>query len=123
MKNVMKRAWEIYRTLAGDHSAKLAMALKAAWAEIKNAVKSVKDQIIARIELICANSCSCYNYTVVAKDWENYGKNRTYLSVTETSSTKHFKKFDFGYIDNATNTYVPGTKDAMKNYVLHGSSF
>lgn len=36
MKNVMRRAWEIYRTLTGDHTAKLAMALKAAWAETKS---------------------------------------------------------------------------------------
>ncbi len=34
-KNVMTRAWEIYRTLAGDHVAKLAMALKEAWTEAK----------------------------------------------------------------------------------------
>lgn len=36
MKNVMVRAWEIYRTLEGDHYAKLAMALKQAWAEEKH---------------------------------------------------------------------------------------
>lgn len=35
MKNIMKRAWEIYRTLEGDRLAKLAMALKQAWAEAK----------------------------------------------------------------------------------------
>lgn len=34
-KNVMTRAWEIYRTLTGDHVAKLAMALKEAWTEAK----------------------------------------------------------------------------------------
>lgn len=37
MKNVMVRAWEIYKTLEGDHLAKLAMALRMAWAEIKSA--------------------------------------------------------------------------------------
>lgn len=35
MKNVMKRAWEIYRVLVGDKAAKLSMALKQAWYEIK----------------------------------------------------------------------------------------
>lgn len=35
--NVMKRAWEIYRTLVGDHRAKLSIALRLAWAEKKNA--------------------------------------------------------------------------------------
>lgn len=37
MKNVMVRAWEIYRTLEGDHLAKLAMSLRMAWKEIKSA--------------------------------------------------------------------------------------
>lgn len=34
-KEVMKRAWEIYRTLEGDRNAKLSQALKQAWAEVK----------------------------------------------------------------------------------------
>lgn len=34
-KEVMKRAWEIYRTLSGDRNAKLSQALKQAWAEVK----------------------------------------------------------------------------------------
>lgn len=41
MKEIMKRAWEIYRTLEGDRLAKLAMALRQAWAEAK-ASKSSK---------------------------------------------------------------------------------
>lgn len=36
MKEIMNRAWEIYRTLEGDHLAKLAMALRQAWAERKS---------------------------------------------------------------------------------------
>lgn len=36
MKKVMKRAWEIFRTLLGDYTAKIKMALRMAWAEIKN---------------------------------------------------------------------------------------
>lgn len=35
MKQIMKRAWEIYRTLEGDKVAKLSMALRQAWAEAK----------------------------------------------------------------------------------------
>lgn len=35
MKKIMKRAWEIYRTLEGDRLAKLSMALRQAWAEAK----------------------------------------------------------------------------------------
>ena len=37
MKEIMTRAWEIYRTLEGDRLAKLAMALRQAWAEFKAA--------------------------------------------------------------------------------------
>ena len=33
MKKIMRRAWEIYRTLEGDHIAKLSLALKTAWRE------------------------------------------------------------------------------------------
>lgn len=36
MKEIMKRAWEIYRTLEGDRIAKLSYALKKAWAEHKS---------------------------------------------------------------------------------------
>ena len=32
-KEIMNRAWQIYKTLEGDHIAKLAMALRCAWAE------------------------------------------------------------------------------------------
>ena len=37
MKQIMKRAWEIYRELEGDKIAKLSMALRQAWAEFKEA--------------------------------------------------------------------------------------
>lgn len=35
-KEIMQRAWEIYRTLEGDRDAKLSYALRQAWAEAKN---------------------------------------------------------------------------------------
>ena len=37
MKEIMNRAWEIYKTLEGDHSAKLSMALRMAWKESRKA--------------------------------------------------------------------------------------
>lgn len=41
---IMKRAWEIFRTLTGDRIAKLSAALKKAWAEFKNsACKAMKE--------------------------------------------------------------------------------
>lgn len=35
MKKIMKRAWEIYRTLTGTHKSKISIALKKAWSEVK----------------------------------------------------------------------------------------
>lgn len=35
-KEIMQRAWQIYRTLDGDRIAKIAYAMKQAWAEAKN---------------------------------------------------------------------------------------
>lgn len=52
MKNIMKRAWEIYRTLTGRHLEKLSAALKKAWAEIKFASKKelvLKDWLFDKI--------------------------------------------------------------------------
>lgn len=36
LKKIMHRAWQIYRTLQGDRIAKIAYAMKQAWAEAKN---------------------------------------------------------------------------------------
>ena len=41
MKKLMKRAWEIVITLEGDLRAKLSVALKQAWAELKNVKKEI----------------------------------------------------------------------------------
>lgn len=40
-RQVMKRAWEIYRTLEGDRIAKLSYAMKQAWEEICNPEKEM----------------------------------------------------------------------------------
>ena len=124
MMNVMKRAWEIYRTLAGDHIAKLSAALRQAWKEVKNMVKTIKEECIDRMNTILAASNNAYDREIVARDWQNYGKDRTYLSIVETGrGTKHYAKYDFGFIDNNTNEYVPGKWDCRQNYNLSGSAF
>ena len=46
MKHIMKRAWEIYRTLEGDKIAKLSMALRQAWAEYRAAGIKVVTKIL-----------------------------------------------------------------------------
>ena len=47
MKNVMTRAWEIYKTLEGDHRAKLSLALRQAWEETKI---ETPEAIIAKLQ-------------------------------------------------------------------------
>lgn len=64
-KEVMKRAWEIYRTLEGDRTAKLSYAMKQAWAEVKaSQTASVEDKLISN------------GYTV----WSKNGKERIYVN-------------------------------------------
>lgn len=128
-KNVMKRAWEIYRTLIGDHTAKLVMALKEAWAEAKATVETIKDRVIARLNTIVANSTT-YDYCdmyVVAKDWEKNGKSRTYVKIVEAAkpgTTRHYKELDYGYIDNNTDEYVADRRNnAFDNYTFSGAKF
>ena len=122
-KAVMHRAWEIFHTLQGDRDAKLSHALKMAWAEAKQpAEKSLKEEIISKVEYIVSKASDIYNYEIVARDWANYGKSRTYIKVWETSnSSKHYKVYEFGYIDNIANTYVAGNKDANGNFDLAGA--
>lgn len=47
MRQIMKRAWEIYRTLEGDKIAKLSMALRHAWTEFKEG--TIMNENIAKI--------------------------------------------------------------------------
>ena len=58
-------------------------------------------------EVDVANSANNgFTKKVVVRDWENYGKSRTYYSIVETrANSKHFKKKDYGYWDNQTNTF------------------
>lgn len=135
MKNIMKRAWEIYRTLIGEHVAKLSMALKKSWREAKEMVQKVEETVktgkgacIARLHTILNNSATYYTYEldVVINDWQNYGKDRTYFSIVEKSKTntsKHYVKKEYGYFDNIENKYVPGKNDLNENYTFSGSPF
>lgn len=130
MKQIMKRAWQIYRTLIGDKIAKLSMALRQAWAEAKAASVSPRQQIINRLNEIVANStiCAGYEMEIKANDWQKYGKDRTYFSIVERSNnakvSKHYKEKKYGYIDNITGEYFPVKYgDARENYTFGGMTF
>ena len=49
---------------------------------------------------------------VVTKDWEKDGEKRTYIKVyCYTANGRYKGSYDMGYIDNVTNTYIPGEFD------------
>lgn len=89
MKNVMKRAWEIYRTLVGDHTAKLAMAMRMAWAESKNTVKVAFDGFAKVAKTDKYDTDSAY---LTFKLWEKGDKKRIYIN--------DYKRRTLGYIEN-----------------------
>ena len=129
MKNIMKKAWEIYKTLVGDHIAKIKLALKLAWKKLR--IEDIKmkkiDEIMEKLKEIVAQERTDigYNYKIVATDWEKYEKNRTYIKVVETRDcSSHYKVYDFGYVDNINNEYVANrNNDATKRYTLGGMNF
>lgn len=128
MKNIMKRAWEIYRTLTGDRQVKMSMALRQAWAESRN-TKSEKEICIDRLNTIVANS-STYDYCefeISVSDWQKNGKDRTYFSIIEKSSNRksshHYAKKDYGYFDNIANVYVPSNNSLHDNLNFGGNRF
>lgn len=89
-KQVMKRAWEIYRTLTGNRIAKLSAALKQAWAEVKNVVKKVAFNGFAKVAKMEKTYDDCCFLTF--KAWEKYGKKRIYIN--------DYKCRTIGYIEN-----------------------
>lgn len=67
--------------------------------------KKIEDRIMLFVE---QGEMSGWKYKIYSKDWEKNGQSRTYYSVFETSTTsKHNKRYDFGYYDNNTNEFVP----------------
>ncbi len=84
-----------------------------------------KNEAIQRLELIVAEtkktSIRGYDYEVIARDWENYGKSRTYLKLIEYGEgTKHNIQMDYGYIDNHSGEYFPGRIDMRNDFTAGG---
>ena len=64
MREIMVRAHQLAATMEGDYLARMALALRQAWAEARNAGKSLEDRLIE----------------VGGKLWEGYGKRRIYFN-------------------------------------------
>ncbi|MBQ8296857.1 MAG: hypothetical protein IJX77_03640 [Ruminococcus sp.] len=88
MMNVMKRAWGIYRTLTGDHIAKLSVALRQAWSEVKNMAKKVFEKVAQVAKVAETYDDSCY---LTFKAWEKGEIRRIYIN--------DYKRRTLGYID------------------------
>ena len=100
MKKIMMRAWEIYRTLTGDHKAKIACALRQAWAEAKATTEKERFEKAARIviegrEHYDDDQASKFTYF---NAWEKYGKRRIYVN--------DYKRRTIGYIDRDTKQFM-----------------
>lgn len=90
-----------------------------------NTIETTKANIYNRLKLICENSPNVFNYEIVAKDWENYGKNRTYFTIICTKDgTKYHREAKYGYYDNIANVYVFSSFDvnAMSDYTFRGKN-
>ena len=81
-KEVMKRAWEIYRTLSGDRNAKLSQALKQAWAEAKTSeepkTEETTEGVITMKEIKVAEAI-----------------NRKYVLIDMVHPVKGYESYDF----------------------------
>ncbi len=70
-----------------------------------------KIELIERLNTIATAIATApgYHYEVKVRDWENYGKSRTYFSIAETiDNSKHYVVRDYGYYDNKADKYVAG---------------
>ena len=114
---IMKRAWELVKKIG----ATISEALRTAWKE----AKSMKEQLIKKLEFLVNEAASeNWHYNVVVRDWENYGKSRTYFKIVKTrENSRHYSEYDFGYYDNQTEKYVPGKCNLEENYTLSGARF
>lgn len=84
-----------------------------------------KQNIKERLHAIVENEGSAggYHYEIQEREWENYGKSRTYYTIVETrDNSSRYVEYPYGYYDNNEEKYVAGKNDIEKNYSLGGKS-
>lgn len=104
---IMRRAWEIVRSLVGSLREKLSKALKQAWAEAK---APAKKQFNGSAEIKHYITDTTY-LTVHFNLWENYGKRRIYFQCNTTRAQTAIK----GFIDLNNNNEVVISKQNKCN--------
>lgn len=91
-RDIMRCAWTVRKA----HNVSMSVALKVAWAYTKAVVKAEQVGVESRD-----------NYRVVVKEWEKYGKHRTYVSTRIYTNAWNCKRqYDIGYVDNLTGEFV-----------------
>lgn len=128
LSSIMKRAWIIFKKIPMSFGE----ALKRAWKEAKakvedniNKVKTLKDVIIDRMELMCkdGNEAGVFHFEVYVTDWCKYGRDRTYLKIVKTRKhSKMYQEYDYGYYDNISEIYVAGKHNIRSGYGFYGDS-
>lgn len=119
LSNIMKRAWELVKKAGMTISA----GLKKAWKEAKEMEETLREKVISELNSLISEAADVFNYEISERLWENYGKSRTYFKIIKTrKNSTHYSTYDFGYIDNKTESYVPGKMDAFGKYNLAGAA-
>ncbi len=118
LSNIMKRAWDLVKKAGMTISA----GLKKAWKEAKKMEETLREDVIVELNNLIKNAAEVFNYEISERVWEKYGKSRTYFKIIETrKNSRHYVEYDFGYIDNKKDSYVPGKMDAFGKYDLAGA--
>lgn len=105
---IMRRAWEIVRTLVGTLREKLSKALRQAWAEAK---APAKKPFNGEAEIRYHFADTPAYVPVYFRLWENYGKRRIYFDAPTGRAQTNLK----GYIDLDNNNEVVITKQNTRN--------
>ena len=115
---IMKRAWGLVK----KEGRAISEGLRQAWAEAKAVAVKMIDRVVSELKDLIADAADCYDYEIRTSVWEKYGKSRTYAKIIETRrNSKHYATYDFGFVDNADDSYHAGRSDAFGPYGLSGN--
>lgn len=88
--------------------------LRRAWAEAKEALEKPVAITLAVIKAAAQKLVQFGEYESISfKDWENYGKNRTYIKAYRHTLAGNLRVADCGYWDNHDSKYVPQAIDLL----------
>ena len=85
MRDIMVRAHQLAATMEGDYMARMALALRQAWAEARNAGKNLEDRLIE----------------AGGKLWERHGKRRIYFNRLHEWYGLTYETYNTGNIRDA----------------------